>query len=409
MSAAPLPSSPLSQLQARLQWQASGEPVGNLTLGRGVLEGKPCHIALVVNRIASGALGRAECDKLASLFTVLAAQRGVLVLFLDSAGARVSEGLPALGAFRRMMAQALKAATAGVSMVAVIGNNCYGGASMLAALADRRVFSPHARLAMSGPSILASAAGASALDDAFRAIADVTIGAQGRVKLDPSRHQFQDTPFGLPSAVDVGQLHQSLYVRLQEAKRFAKGETGPSTRKELALLYPEGATLGEQLGMLQGVANAGKDSETQVLGSIDKQPMTAARASQLTSAVLSLLPQRPARLDILIDCETHSALLDDEKLMLSSYLTTLGMALTLLRQGGTHVSTIVLGRAGGGIYVALAAASDEVLLVHGAEIQLLPGKAIAAILGSNDTGPQDAAATIAAGVADRELRIGMVA
>ena len=54
----------LQQLKALAAFQASGEPVGNLSIGRGIWKGAPVHVALVENRIASGSLGVKECDKL---------------------------------------------------------------------------------------------------------------------------------------------------------------------------------------------------------------------------------------------------------------------------------------------------------------------------------------------------------
>jgi hypothetical protein len=59
------------------------------------------------------------------------------------------------------------------------------------------------------------------------------------------------------------------------------------------------------------------------------------------------------------------------------------------------------------VYVALAAPAHTVNTVHGATIQVLPGAAIAAILGEENESTPDAAEYVAAGVADAELRIGL--
>ena len=42
---------------------------------------------------------------------------------------------------------------------AVLGRNCFGGASMLAHLARQRVLGPSTQLAMSGPAVIAAASG----------------------------------------------------------------------------------------------------------------------------------------------------------------------------------------------------------------------------------------------------------
>jgi len=396
----------LDSFKQAVAFAPQGGTVGNLSLGRGTVEGRPTFVAIVENRIASGAIGKAECDKLKSLFIVVAAQRAALVLFIDSAGARVSEGLPALGAFRQMFAAALKASVAGAQMSAVLGSNCYGGASMLAALCGRRYFNANTRLAMSGPSILAAGAGASAIDDAFRAIAEVSIGTGGRIKLDGNVSFTGTLGFAPPiSAVDT---HLSLGARLVEAKLFAKGASDSVQRRDFGLMYASGYQLAEQDGMLLGTGTDAKGMAV-VLGSIDRRQMSAARASQLTGRLQAMLAgERPARLQLLFDCDAHSAALDDEKVMLSSYLANLAQSLWLLREAGTRIETVVLSKLGGGIYVALAAASHEVNVIYGGEIQLLPSKAMAAILGDSPASKVEFADYVAAGVAERELRIGMV-
>ena len=395
----------LDSFKQAVSFAPQGVSVGNLSIGRGVVEGRPTFVAIIESRIASGAIGKAECDKLTSLFIVVAAQRAALVLFIDSAGARVSEGLPALGAFRRMFAAALKANVAGAPMSAVLGSNCYGGASMLAALCGRRYFNANTRFAMSGPSILAAAAGASAIDDAFRAIAEVSIGTGGRTKLDGNVGFTGAVEFAAPSS--AVSAHRSLEARLVEAKLFAKGMSDSVQRKDLGLLYVNGYQLSEHDGLLRGTGSDASGSAV-VLGSVDRRQMSAARASQLTGRLQAMLTgERPARLQMLFDCDAHSGALEDEKVMLSSYLANLAQSLWLLREAGTRIETVVLGKLGGGIYLALAAASDEVNVIYGGEIQLLPSKAMAAILGESPVAKVEFADYLASGVAERELRIGM--
>jgi acetyl-CoA carboxylase beta subunit len=94
----------LAALKQETRFEVQGEPSGNLTVGRGTLDGKALRMAVVENRVASGSLSVKECSKLAQLFRIAAIERAPLLLFPDSARARVSEGLPALGAFRAMFA-----------------------------------------------------------------------------------------------------------------------------------------------------------------------------------------------------------------------------------------------------------------------------------------------------------------
>jgi hypothetical protein len=395
-------STSASEFAATLSFVPTAETVANLTVGRGVLHGRECLVAFIESRFASGAIGKAECERLASLFKVATAKAMPVALYLDSAGARVSEGLPALGAFRAMFAAAARAKQQHVPMLAMLGTNCFGGASMLAALCDQRVFQPNTRLAMSGPSILAAAAGMSALDDMFRAIAEVSIGEGARVKLDPSNSDQLPSQWAVPTPTNV--RCETLDARLRAANLLARGDNAPVTRRDLALLYPDGVNVREVDGVLTGTANV-DGGEIAILGSVDKRPMGAARSQRMVAALAALTT---SQVHMLMDCDAHSAAVDDEKVMLSSYLAELTLSLLAARARGVDVEVIVLGKLGGGIYLALAAGCTRLSLLYGAEIQLLPGKAIAAILGEATDTRHSFEDYRVAGVADAERKIGLV-
>src|SRR5258706_4855047 len=395
----------LASLKANTAFTPQGETVGNLTLGRGRLNGVEVFVAIVENRIASGSLGVRECDQLASLFRIVAAQKAPLLLYLDSAGARVSEGLPALGAFRHMYRAALAMALSGTQFTVLLGTHCYGGASMLAALASTRVFSANTQLAMSGPSILAQNAGATADDAMFRAIAQAAIGAEGRAKLGQGNSLHWDaTARHAPPAWH--EHHRQLGERLAAVTTSAM-RTEAVQREDFTARYPRGHLLQEQTGILSGGANDAAGAIT-LLGVADKKPLGAARAWALADQIWKLGIEKPARLHLLVDCEAHAAALDDERIMLSSYLADAALALATLSKGGTAIETTVLGQLGGGVYVLLAAASAQVNLLHGAVIHLLPSRAIASILGDAQTAPHEIDEYMQARVAERELKVGFL-
>ncbi len=412
----------LAAVISRFEFSPSGEATGNLTLGRGRAYagvGKPpvpIFIALVENKIASGSLGVKECDKLASLFKVVAAQKSGLVLYLDSAGARVSEGLAALGAFRHLYRAAVIAGATGTPFEVICGANCFGGASMLAALAGRRVYSVNTRFAMSGPSILAQAAGISALDDIFMAMSMAAINGEARARLGTADVMATDplsTSLPAPNVDALLARHQLLGARsaaLTSATRSLRVEK--IERNDMAKLYPEGYRLEEHNGVLSGAALRG-GQEVALAGFIDGKLLGATRAwAQADIFWKMLAPDArsalPKTLHLLVDCESHATTLDDERIMLSAYLADLACALHALAQAGTHIETTVLGKLGGGVYVALCAPAAQVNLLYGAEIQVLPDRALARILG--DAAPQkfEFAEYKAARVADQELKLGIV-
>jgi len=404
----------LDALRDAVGFEPLGPPAANLTIGKGALDGRPLRVALVENRIASGSIGKAEVAKLVPLFAIAAREKAPVVLFLDSAGARVSEGLEALGAFRRLFREALAARVAGAPVAAILGRNCFGGASMLAHVARSRLFSPGTQLAMSGPSILAQTAGADALDEMFRAIAQAAIGAGARVKACADNSVWSpDTdvvawlrqalvPAGSWSAYH--ERHQELRGRLEKGLTTRQAE--PLRRRELERLYAEGYEVSECEGVVTGTATRG-GAKVPVLGLVGTTHVGAERAWRFAQAAWRLGIESPPRVEILLDCESHAARLEDEKAVLSEYVVDMGAALGALAARGAHVELTILDRAGGGVYVALAAPATRVAVVHGADVQVLPGAAVASILGPNRDAVGDIAEYRKAGVADEELRLGL--
>jgi acetyl-CoA carboxylase beta subunit len=397
----------LLHLKSQTGFQAVGEPVGNLTLGRGQLQGAPVYLAIVENKIASGSLGSKESDKLASLFKVVAAQKSPLLMYLDSAGARVSEGLPALGAFRHMYRAALTMAASAAPVAAVCGANCFGGASMLASLAGTRYFSTNTRFAMSGPAILAQSAGVSVLDEMFQAMSHAAIGRDSRVKLGAGNAAVPSA-LPLPVAVSAAENHAQLGARLAT---ISSGKVGSAVekieRKDFAKLYPEGYDAQERGGVVTGEAQY-QGEKIAVLGVVNGKLLGAAAAWSMADAVWKHIAQPPRSLHVLVDCESHATSMDDERVMLSVYLADLAAALHALGRAGTKIETTVLGKLGGGVYVALAAPSEQVNLVYGTHIQLLPGAAIASILGDAAPDKFEFADYSKSRVADQELKLGLV-
>ena len=394
-----------------------GPAVGNVTLGRGEFESRGVHVAIIENRIASGSIGVLEAGKLAALFRVVTIEQSPVLLCIDSAGARVSEGLAALGAFRQLCAAALRARLAGVPMATVLGSNCFGGASFLSMLAQHRLLSASTRLAMSGPTILAGVAGGGALDPAMRAVVDSVIGANARAGLPG----FQAWMPGqliegwlrqwLASSVSEGgplQRHHALGERLPP-ERAAAGE-GPSTamkRDCLDRLFPGGYSLVEQGGLVTGTGvrdGASRD----VIGLVGKAPLGVVRAHRLAAAVWALGERGTTALELLLECESHSASLDDERLLLSAHLANVAVALMALREDGATIRLTVIGNTGGGVYLALAAAAHHVAVAVGASVNVLPAAALASILGTGAQEDVPIEAHQTAGVADAEIALGLL-
>jgi len=71
---------------------------GSLVLGAGRIDGRSVQIIATNPAVARGAIGAAECRGMAERLARARSESMPVVLLLDSSGARVDEGLPALGA-----------------------------------------------------------------------------------------------------------------------------------------------------------------------------------------------------------------------------------------------------------------------------------------------------------------------
>jgi Malonate decarboxylase gamma subunit (MdcE) len=406
----------LDALRSTLAFEPVGQAAGNLTIGRGSFKGRPLHMALVENRIASGSLGSLESKRLAALFTIVARERSSLVLFLDSAGARVSEGLRALGAFRALYRAGLEAALSPAPIAAVLGRNCYGGSSMLAHIAPQRLFSETTQMAMSGPSIMASSAGVNVLDEVFRAMAEASLSPAARAKASGANSVWKQgadlEPWLREALAQRGDAasglrfrHEALAARFERSSADAPPEV--LRRRDLEKIYPEGYEARESQGFMTGKGKRG-GAEEDFAGIVGKNPLGAARAWRFADTVWRACDAPPRHFEVFLDCAAHAARLEDEKIVLTEYIVDMGYALAALAAKGTRVGLTIVGKAGGGVYVALAAPAARVTSVYGADIQVLPGAAVAAILGESHEETPGFAEYRAAGVADEELKLGFV-
>ncbi len=403
-------------LLATLDFAPQGDPGGNASIGTGSLDGRMLRVGLVDNRSASGAIGTVEAERLGSMLRTAAQERSPVVLFLDSAGAKVSEGLPALGAFRALYRAGLEAALAGAPIAAVLGRNCYGGASMLAYLAARRLFAPGAKLAMSGPAVVATASGLDPLDEMFRAMAEATMSAAARAKVSADNSVWEagcDLAAWLRGALRGPGDPVSAFRARHEALALRPGKPPAQSpweavrRRDLDRIYPGGYEARENEGVLDGT---GRDSEGEerFVGLVGRSALNAARAWRFAELAWRHADARPARLRVYLDCATHAARLDEEKLVLTEYVVDMGLALASAGKRAVHVETTVAGEAGGGVYVALAAPAERVSSLHGANIQVLPRTAVAAILGESRESAPSFDEYRRAGVADNEIKLGIV-
>ncbi len=316
------------------------------------------------------------------------------VLCLDSAGAKLDEGLCALGAFRQLYRHMLDLRLAGLSTLALVGRDCFGGASMLAATCSQRVYSAASRLAMSGPAVIQALGGVAELDASDTGAVRALMGGVARVALAPTDRLCEDSldayrgaaldwldAGASPYSIDLREQHTRLGKRLlgQDMAPSPPSSAGADLPGMLAEILPEGVQMHHMDGVLVG--RNGKASPNAFFGLINGAPVGALAAWTLAGECLALAGERPGEaVTVFLDSPGQAPTLRDERVMLSEYIAHLALTLSSLRISGHRVTLQVLGDAAGGIYVALAAPATRVVALPGANVHVLPPAAIARVL-----------------------------
>jgi hypothetical protein len=380
---------------------------------RAALGGMPVVIAAADPSLDSGAIGRDEAQVMAAAADAARDGGSALLLCLDSAGARLTEGVPVLGAFRRLQQRVAEAVQAGVPVAAVLGRHCFGGASLLACTARTRFYRRDTLLGLSGPRALGGVAGVRLLPEAV----DEIYGVQARLRRDPAGvladpvelhatlRAWRRDPGGIP---DVRARQRELLrglPRLRGRDEPLDMQHPPEAlESQLDHWFPGGwdAAFADGTVAGEGWVDGGHASFAGLVGGV---PVDAHGAWRMARALLDAAePARPPVMVLLLDSPGQAAGLDDERLMPSMAVAQVSAAAARLRATGRRILLWLAGEAGGAIYVALAAAAHEVAAFHATRLQTLPAGAVAGVLGAGRDLASDTQAWTQAGVVDRWVR-----
>jgi acetyl-CoA carboxylase beta subunit len=394
----------------------SGNRTTTLT-GGGRLNGEPVWIAATDPSRARGALGVAEAGALCMLFQVARGGPRPVVLLLDSAGAKVDEGLAGLGAFRRLFREALLTRIAGVPMLALLGRSCFGGASMLACLCHARLYSSETLLAVSGPAVIEALGGKTELDASDHEQVRALMGGEARTKLGGDELLCADrsevfrgtaaewlrekrTALLEPALTEQ---HERLRRRLQAAALDLDSAPPEPARQGMEHLIPAGYTPSSRgsVSLALPPVDSGKPA---FLGALTGATVGAETCWLLADELLRLRQFHPASPAVLLlDASGHATTRQDEALMLSAYLAHLSLVSAVLAAAGHRITLWIPGAAAGAVYVAFAAPAERVCALPAARIRILPEAAVRQIVGASSEEPADPDALMRSGVIDAVL------
>ena len=343
-----------------------------------------------------GSIGIQEADQLVRAFQFARSERLPIALLLETSGIRVTDGTAGIASLRRVLREAEDARLDGLRMLGVVLRCAFGGASILAALCDRRMIHPDSLYGMSGPRLIGATAGTANFDAADPAAVRSVLGGAARARLggfelvDPDADAVSEAvvawsrsartePVTAAALTQAGAaLAHRLASNLLPATPVATRVT-PQIEDVLGALLPGTRDLRWLPDIAIAVSDAISDTRVLVLHAPDGT--RAHHALALSQALLepSPLTLAPRRTVILVDTPGHRAAPDEERIVLSDFLAHLALTIRLVHRRGDTVDVIVTGLGGGGIQGALGSGATSVAMAPGARLLVLPPAALGAL------------------------------
>lgn len=126
--------------------------------GYGLIDEKPVYVYAQDFTVKGGSVGAQHAKKVLKVMELAEKTGAPLIAILDTAGARLDEGLDAMNAYA-MIAGRVSALSGVVPQVALVLGQCGGIASAIAGMSDFVVMSKNGSLFVNGPRVVSAAAG----------------------------------------------------------------------------------------------------------------------------------------------------------------------------------------------------------------------------------------------------------
>ncbi|MBQ6326630.1 MAG: methylmalonyl-CoA carboxyltransferase [Clostridia bacterium] len=126
--------------------------------GYGLIDGAPAYVYAQDFTVKGGSVGMAHARKVLKVLELAEKTGAPVYAILDTAGARLDEGIDAMNAYA-MMAGKMSALSGVVPQVAIVLGQCGGIASAIAGMSDITIMSKNGALFVNGPQVVSAAAG----------------------------------------------------------------------------------------------------------------------------------------------------------------------------------------------------------------------------------------------------------
>lgn len=133
-------------------------PADGVVTGAGAIGGQLVHLASQDFTVAGGAAGEVHCDKIVAMMQASLKTGSPFIFVNDSGGARIQEGIDALGAYGRIFYHNTLLSGV-VPQISLICGPCAGGAAYSPALTDFIIQTRQAQMFITGPSVIKQVTG----------------------------------------------------------------------------------------------------------------------------------------------------------------------------------------------------------------------------------------------------------
>lgn len=136
----------------------NARPGDGVVGGSGLIDGRPVFCYAQDSSFAGGSLGHAHADTIVRVLELAGRARAPVVGFVSSGGARMQEGVAALGGYGRIFRQTV-ALSGVVPQISIIAGVSAGGGAYSPALTDWVVMTEDASMFLTGPGVVQEALG----------------------------------------------------------------------------------------------------------------------------------------------------------------------------------------------------------------------------------------------------------
>jgi malonate decarboxylase beta subunit len=359
-----------------------------IVTARAKVHGLSVLIAAQDESFLGGSVGERHARALGLLFARAASERpAAVVMLLASGGVRLHEANPAELALSRALRAQLDARAAGVPVVAIGVDDVFGGASVVAAAADRLALLPRVRFGVSGPKVVEAASGAAELDASDAAAVSALFGAHARSAAGLVDLVSDDAEVvrawiaasiraALPFSDAIAAAHARLAVRLADARRSDPVAPLPASVPAFAQ-----ARRVDAAGTLWKL----HDARVYLTRPCGGAPFGPSSAWSLDDALLSHLdwrsPDAGATVVVVEDSTGHEATRRAESQGLAHFLAHHAGVLARLRARGHRVVGLLAGTGAGAAFFVNALQAAPLYALGQARVIAMAPQAIARVTG----------------------------